>query len=1083
MMNLGLGFCLSSRPDAVGRGISAEKFEVSFSCYNYSIFILMVHKKVKIIKVLVASPGDVAEERKMVQKVINAWNKDHGAERGITLLAYFWETDSASEMGERPQQIINQQIVDKCHFAIAFFWTRIGTDTGVAQGGAVEEIERMRSQGKQVMLYFSNASPDLNSLDPEQLIKLRQYRASLQKDALITEYKSLDEFRAKLLRQLDMQVPRWFCQPSGNGGDAESEDGKPYNALQLHLYHAALKEELRWIRMLGLPGMERVDVNLDDDTFVPLRISRRAGSAMLLDEKSMMRGIEVEHLLTPDAVMQQAFRDSCRMLLIIGDPGSGKTTLLKYYALCCLEDGRSQKLGFSEPVTVFYLPLRELVRQKSGHYDTLPANLSLLAENQQLTIDKKLFDNWLRNGKVLVLLDGLDEISDREDRKEVCRWIEGASRGFSTACFVVTSRRTGYRKEDGIELAVDYEQADVQDFSEEQQERFLKNWFRAAFLRQPGEGVEWQQKQQVKADKLTEKIVAHLKEPSNRGLRQLAAIPMILQIMAILWKDRDHLPKSRVKLYNAVLDYLLEIRDDRIGIRPLLSAEDSRLVLGPVSLWMQEELKSDEVEKEKMQAIMQERCEYLDNPPVVATYCEFLVERAGLLVEYGKDYLFRHKSFREYLASVELLKKVDRTTGYLDILIEGFEDDWWDEPLRFFIAQGDEKVFDLFMEKLFDSALSDDLLQKKQGLLLTLIDEAPLKKSDALSKKLSDPKNSATRQRVILDCLKAIGKPVALDALQVFRERELAVNSDVASRLEEVIIALGGTALNRKAEKNVSGKLLSFRNEHEQSAEYILIPGGRFIYSPTKKQVSVEELYVAKYPVTNRLYRAFIASLQAKDSKTELFIKELNTIARNKTWDAGFITYLNKGKSDLAGLFRSGRDDDRKFGGDDQPVVSITWYAARAYCLWLSLLEGEKHDLYRLPTETEWEWAAGGIRDGTVQKVRPYPWPKAKGEPTIKLANYDDCNIGATTPVGQYPDGATPEGLLDMAGNVWEWMENLYDENTSEEYYKSARALRGGSWNLDSVNLCCDARLNILPINSNFDFGFRLVRSSHFFSS
>ena len=1057
----------------------------------------MSDKRYRKIKVLVASPSDVDSERKIAEEVIRDWNTVNADERQLMLEAVLWELHSAPDFGDRVQGILNKQIVDQCDVAIAIFWTRIGTNTGVAPGGAVEEIERLTGLGKPVMLYFSDVPVSPKKIDLRQKQILDDYRASLKTQALTGEYEELEDFRKLLSRHLALQVPRWFCQPEPDSDGISFESGKQKfkNDADLLRYQAALKEELRWIRMLGLPGIERIDVNLDEDTFVPLRFSRRHEASSLAGEKSMLEGVESEYALTltPDKVMQEAFIKDRRMLLVIGDPGSGKTTLLKYYALCALDPERCQMLGFAAPVNVFYLPLRDLVRKKNGRYDTLPANLSHWIENQQVIIGKQFFDAWLRRGTVLILLDGLDEISDREERKEVCRWIEGAWRGFSTAYFVVTSRGTGYRKAEGIELEVDYERADVQDFSPAQQERFLKNWFRAAFLREHGEGDEWVKCQRAKADKLTEKSVAHLNEEKNRGLRQLAAIPMILQIMAILWKNQVHLPRSRVKLYNAVLDYLLEIRDERRGIRPLLSAEYARMVLAPVALWMQEELKKDEVEKGRMQDKMQDRLEKLDNPPPAVSFCDYLVKRADLLVEYGKEYVFRHKSFREYLAGVELLKKVNRTSAYIDCLITGFAEDWWDEPLRFFIAQGDEENFDLFMGKLFDSSVSDDVLQKKQGLLLTLIEEAPLKKVDALCQKLRDAKNSAVRQWVILDCLKAIGKPAAMETLLWFKGNKLAKNSAVVSRTEEVLLALGDR--QREYEPggsehgdNIPGRLTmlqkgvfddcspSFRNSNEQHVEYIRIPGGSYLYSVTKKRERVEDLYVAKYPVTNKLYRSFITYIESKAPEYEArlplreFKNVITYIAQRNTWDAGFGDYLKEGKNDLAALFRSERDEDRKFGGDDQPVVSISWYAARSYCLWLSLLEGGQDGLYRLPKEVEWEYAAAG------KEGRKYPWDNA--EPTAKLANYDN-NEGATTPVGRYPDGATPEGLYDMAGNVWEWMEDLYESNTLDEYFKSARALRGGSWNVNPDSLCCSARLSgLLPAYWLNVIGFRVVRSS-----
>ncbi len=687
------------------------------------------------------------------------------------------------------------------------------------------------------------------------------------------------------------------------------------------------------------------------------------------------------------------------------------------------------------------------------------------------------------------MLDGLDEISNTDDRKEVCRWIDAAWKSFSELHFVVTSRATGYRQEEGVELAADFERADVQDFTVDQQELFLLQWFTAAFLKEPSDidvdETTWMSKQKAKAEERTRTIAKHLKEEKNKGLRQLAAIPMILQIMAILWKDRDYMPESRVKLYEAAIDYLLEFRDKRRGIIPLVSAVRARKVLGPVSLWMQEELKKDEAEKESMQAIMKERLEILDNPPSVDAFCDYLVERAGLLVKYGggKSYLFRHKSLREYLAGVQLAKKVNRNPDSLDNLVAGFGDDWWEEPIKFFIAQEDEEIFDLFMEKLFDSAVTEELTPKKKLLLQTIIEEAPEKKVDALCRKLLDSDTIVSRQRVILDCLKTIGKPAALPALEQFRaqqlERESTENNDVLDRAEEVIIALGGKTLEHATEKSISGKPLSIRNPHEQNAEYILIPGGNYWYSAMKKAVDVADCYVAKYPVTNKLYRLFIDWLQEKDSgksNASAFSAELQKIAQNNARGQGFGEYL-QGERDLAALFRSENDEDRKFGGENQPVVGVTWYAARAYCLWLSSFE-ESAGYYRLANEIEWEWAAGG-KQGTIgQKVREYPW--LNGEASPKLLNCYESNIHATTPVGSYPDGATPEGLYDMAGNVWEWCSDWYGEDGTftdplGPATGSDRVLRGGGW-YDLAGGCRSAdRFGSTP-GYRYNFvGFRLV--------
>ena len=106
--------------------------------------------------------------------------------------------------------------------------------------------------------------------------------------------------------------------------------------------------------MLGLPGVESITVNLNDDTFVPLRLSDRQESGFHPSKQEMLqRRKGGEEMLNPDEVMQRAFKKR-RMLLVIGDPGLGKTTLLKYYALCALEDDHFKRLGFAAPPTVFY---------------------------------------------------------------------------------------------------------------------------------------------------------------------------------------------------------------------------------------------------------------------------------------------------------------------------------------------------------------------------------------------------------------------------------------------------------------------------------------------------------------------------------------------------------------------------------------------------------------------------------------------------------------------------------------------------------------------------------------------------------
>lgn len=144
---------------------------------------------------------------------------------------------------------------------------------------------------------------------------------------------------------------------------------------------------------------------------------------------------------------------------------------------------------------------------------------------------------------------------------------------------------------------------------------------------------------------------------------------------------------------------------------------------------------------------------------------------------------------------------------------------------------------------------------------------------------------------------------------------------------------------------------------------------------------------------------------------------------------------------------------------DDQPVVNVSWEDAVSYCKWLSEKTSQH---YRLPSEAEWEFAASG-------GVRKYPWGDDK--PTPDHANYCDSCLGRTTPVGNYPLGKTPEGIMDMAGNVWEWCEDWYDET------ENSRVLRGGSFGNFQGGVRCAFRGGYDPDGRYDNIGFRVVRA------
>lgn len=154
----------------------------------------------------------------------------------------------------------------------------------------------------------------------------------------------------------------------------------------------------------------------------------------------------------------------------------------------------------------------------------------------------------------------------------------------------------------------------------------------------------------------------------------------------------------------------------------------------------------------------------------------------------------------------------------------------------------------------------------------------------------------------------------------------------------------------------------------------------------------------------------------------------------------------------------------------DHPIDGLPWQQAHAFGVWLSDRVGE---LFRLPTETEWERAARG------DDAREYPWGDRFD---VGCANLAEARIGATTPVGSFPRGAGPFGVLDLAGNVDEWTATVYapypgapvDVPAEEDWALDPHITRGGSWRQHRDLARCARRHGLYPGNAGA--GFRLAR-------
>lgn len=262
-----------------------------------------------------------------------------------------------------------------------------------------------------------------------------------------------------------------------------------------------------------------------------------------------------------------------------------------------------------------------------------------------------------------------------------------------------------------------------------------------------------------------------------------------------------------------------------------------------------------------------------------------------------------------------------------------------------------------------------------------------------------------------------------------------------------------------------------------------------FIEIPQTKEIPYP-FWIGKYPVTNAQYERFLKAPNFANPVYWLeFPKFDEECKRIGDWGQDGLSWVREElKKSKSNILLPRYWDDKKFGksNPNHPVVGISWYEANAYCEWLyqnwnTLTEGKanpelKPQAVRLPLENEWIKAAGG-----VTPEERYPWDE-EGMTTTSLkeilrrANVSESGVGHTTPVNVYPLGQSRFGVMDMAGNVWEWQAKYHDRD------HDILGLRGGSW--DRVKAAARVAVRYVGLFPSFpdlrgyDIGFRVVASS-----
>jgi len=635
----------------------------------------------------------------------------------------------------------------------------------------------------------------------------------------------------------------------------------------------------------------------------------------------------------------------------------------------------------------------------------------------------------LTRGECMLLLDALDEIADPQAQGRAVAEINRLRAAYGEGNqIIVTCRIAGFPR-----TLNGYLQLEVQALTEKQIARFVHNWFT---------GTTDPLERERRIDGLLQGL------GRSPGMRLLASNPLLLSLIVLLYERDWRLPERRVELYEEAVDLLITDWDKLRGIarQPrLLSEQKQQILMQLAACFHAANMRVVEYEqlREHLTAILPGCDGSLPDPDAVL---DELMTHTGLLRQKSRSsYDFVHLTFQEFLAA-----RAYQAQGEGARLLDKAGDAWWREVIRLYA--GLERNATALLQQL-----------RERDLFLAagcLADSWPL--ATEAARELAAAIIGDLQQR-LQDEAQRQAAADALAELAAWDTTPLLTTAVVAAETQPAVALAALLALARAADKAVLDPLFAdvghiLRLLHGQLPQVasalhpriltllealghplVFVPAGEFSMGSNElaherpvHRVFLSAYWIDKFPVTNAQFAQFV---QATSYQAQ--------------WD-------------WRSAFQPGKER--------HPVVNVTWDDACAYGKWCGK---------RLPTEAQWEKAARGT-DG-----RRYPWSN----------NWDGnkCNVSGrgTTPVGAYPEGASPYGCQDMAGNVSEWVADWYDPH----YYATSpsedppgpatgdrRVLRGGSFGGSSDGVRCAARYRGDLVYRYGFRGFRVVVVSPFFS-
>ena len=737
-------------------------------------------------------------------------------------------------------------------------------------------------------------------------------------------------------------------------------------------------------------------------------------------------------------------------IVITGAPGSGKSTLLKHLALCMAGDmlfsgdeaeADLNRLGFwpLPAYTPIFVELRALVRTAFPDPKTAVTLEKFFSyiEAEQLRphgIGSYLDDlrAQLRAGDAMIFLDGLDEVpeADTTERREQIKTLAHLlSQQYPDCRICITSRPYAYAGDWQLD---GFGQVTLVNLDPDRLEELALRLFRVV-LGQEG----------------AEQEAESFKEQMKNVPQELRGSPLFFTLMASIWLNNtmkpaaERLPVSKDDIYRECVEMLIRrwTRKDAVSGQSMLddiglSEGDLRRVLQALAYHVHSEAgESDDAEFTGGKILDIVETLKLRRVDIYALR-DALAQRAGVIYERAPNrYQYAHRSFQEHLAACYLTE----AGRYPQVIANHVrhQPGLWRNVMDLLPSEAGWQKRDLWQ------------------LVKVLLPE----KDSALPDTADDPVwNSIFHAARLMTA----HLPAEDDLQDVYRPR--------LHKLLVRLVEIGALAPVDRAEM---GRILSTLGDPRPGVgiTQVTIDG---------KTVELPQIEWCDIPAPPDGVFMMGADDQSDNPRREVELKYSFKMSKYLVTYQQFQAFVDSGEydhpdwwNDFPPEYKQQEMAEQNNAYDNHPRDRISWYQAVAFTRWLTarlrqagLLE-ESVEI-RLPTEREWEFAARGTDE------RKYPY---SGDFDPRKGNTDETGIGRTSAVGLFPEGASPFGVFDMSGNLWEWCLNNYNNPDVTEGYGNGerKVLRGGSFYSVQDLAAASSRYDFNPNRRNYDVGFRLV--------